>query len=347
MRAHTSISFIRQQSLLTKGGCLLNKPMQALKGRVVRCILFDLGGTLWTHADPSIWEQLETSANLRAVALLRKHVASQLPANLDDLALGQRLRQSFSHYVRHLVRGNPEIEPDGAVAAMETLHQWGIEGIDIAFGTAIFEALRMCIPESRPLFADTLSTLAALQQRGFLLGVVTNRIWGGLPFHEDLQTLGLHRYFDLHTIAVSGDLGVRKPHPAIFFHALNALNVAPEHAVMVGDSLSADISGAQRLGILTTWKPQPKSRAYIHTRLLTGKTSTSEQQEHLGLSTQSAAASTFASLPGKYITDDGYPLPPVQGRDYREKYLRGEIKPDLVIEHSRDLLDLFSEVGVQ
>src|SRR5260370_39281043 len=41
MRAHASISFIRQQSLLTKGGCLLNKPMQALEGRVVRCILFD------------------------------------------------------------------------------------------------------------------------------------------------------------------------------------------------------------------------------------------------------------------------------------------------------------------
>src|SRR5207245_2650515 len=163
-----------------KGGCLLNKPMQALKGRVVRCILFDLGGTLWTHADPSIWEQLETSANLRAVALLRKHVASQLPANLDDLALGQRLRHSFSHYV------------------------------------------------------------------------------------------------GLHAIAVAGDLSVTQPHPVILFHTLNTICVAPEYAVMVGDSLSADISGAQRLGILTTWKPQTKSRAYIHTRLLTGKTSTSE-----------------------------------------------------------------------
>ncbi len=335
---------------ILRGWHLLNKPIQALKGRIVRCILFDLGDTLWFRGDDNTWEQLEASANRRAGALLRKHVSSQLPANLDDLALGLRLRDAFNQYVRTLIRRNPEIEPQGPSAAMETLLQWGVEGIDIAFGDALFEALRIRIPESRPLFEDTLSSLAALQQRGFLLGVVTNRIWGGLPFQEDLHTLGLHNYFDLRTIAVSGDLGVRKPNPAIFFHALNALNVAPEDAVMVGDSLSTDVIGAQKLGVFAVWKPKPKVCEHINARLLATRATTNVyglQQAPLKPQKQQEELSSYDPLPGMHVTDDDYMLAEVQGGDYLEKYLTGEIMPDLIIEHLYELLDLFPRVGVQ
>lgn len=333
-----------------KGGHLPNKPIQALNRRVVRCILFDLGDTLWTRGDVKNWERLENSANQRAVALLREHVASQLPADLDDLELGFRLREAFNTYVRTNIRSNPEIEPKGPSAALETLLQWGIGGIDIAFGAAIFEALRVRIPESRPLFGDTLSTLAALQERGFRLGIVSNRIWGGQPFQEDLRILGLHKYFDLQSIAVSGDLGVRKPSPSIFLHALNALQIAPEDAVMVGDSLSADIVGAQRLGIFATWKPKRIVRERIHSRLLTTRPSThaySSQQAPAEAGMQSEMLLTDAPLPGMHITDDDFVLAQVQSRDYLDKYLSGEIIPDLIIEHCGELLDVFSKVGVQ
>jgi len=67
-----------------------------------------------------------------------------------------------------------------------------------------------------------------LQQRGFLLGVVTNRHYGGTPFAEDLQALGLLNYFERRHIAVSADLGMCKPNPAIFLHVLNALDVSPK-----------------------------------------------------------------------------------------------------------------------
>ncbi len=328
---------------------MLNNPKQALNGRAVRCILFDLGETLWFRGDAKNWESLETSANQRAVALLREHFASQLPANPDDLALGLRLREAFNQYVRTFIRRNPEIEPHGPSAAMETLLQWGIEGVDIEFGGAIFEALRIRIPESRPLFKDTLSTLAALQQRGFLLGVVTNRIWGGQPFQEDLQTLSLDNYFDLHQIAVSGDLGVRKPNPAIFLHALNELNVAPVNAVMVGDSLSADILGAQRLGIFAVWKPKPKVRERINTQLPTTRNSTNiydVAQTPLNPVIQSENISASELPLDMYVTGDDYMPAQVQSSDYLEKYLSGKIRPDLIIEHSCALLDLFTEVGL-
>ncbi len=136
-------------------------PNRPLKGRAIRCILFDLGDTLWFR-NRHTWEQLENAANQRAVTLLRECVASQLPASMDDEALGWRLRESFNKHVRAMIRSNPEIEPQGALAARDALIQYGIGGIDISLGAAIFEALRVRIPESRPLFDDTLSTLAAL-----------------------------------------------------------------------------------------------------------------------------------------------------------------------------------------
>jgi HAD superfamily hydrolase (TIGR01549 family) len=329
---------------------LPNKSEQARKGRAVRCILFDLGDTLWSRRDHDKWKQLEASANQRAVALLREQVASQLPGNLDDLALGLRLRESFNQYVRTLIHRNPEIEPNGPSAAIETLLQWGLKGIDTKFGAAIFEALRVRIPESRPLFEGTPQTLATLQKRGFLLGVVTNRIWGGEPFQQDMQTLGLFDYFDPPTIAVSGDLGVRKPKPAIFFHALNALKVEPQDAVMVGDSLSTDILGAQRLGIFAVWKPKPAVRERINAQCLTGSTSTNVyrvQQTPLESEILPDEIFTDHALPGMHVTDDDYMLAQVQRRDSLEKYLSGEIMPDLIIEHLHDLLDIFMEVGVQ
>lgn len=322
-------------------------PNKPLKERAIRCILFDLGDTLWFR-NQHTWERLENTANQRVVTLLRECVASQLPAGMDDVALGWRLRESFNKHVRAMIRSNPEIEPQGALAARDALIQYGIGGIDISLGAAIFEALRVRIPESRPLFDDTLSTLAALQQRGFLLGIVSNRIWGGQPFQEDLQTLGLHNYFDLRTIAVSGDLGVRKPNPAIFLHALDALNVSPGEAAMVGDALSTDIVGAQRLGIFATWKPKPRVRERINELLLAGGTSpTMQDAQHMPLESeiQSEETATLVPLPGMYVTDDDYMLAQMKSRDYLEQYLRGEIIPDLIIEHLGDLLDIFLEVG--
>lgn len=75
----------------------------------------------------------------------------------------------------------------------------------------------------------------------YRLGIVSN----GLAWEQErkIAPLGLDRYFDV--VAISSALGVRKPTPAIFEHALEALGVAPEQAVHVGDDLRADIGGAQ------------------------------------------------------------------------------------------------------
>jgi HAD superfamily hydrolase (TIGR01509 family) len=61
------------------------------------------------------------------------------------------------------------------------------------------------------------------------------------------ERLGLARYFDV--VVDSWHVGVTKPDPAIFLHTLERLGVAPAEAVMVGDSLKADVGGAIAVGI--------------------------------------------------------------------------------------------------
>jgi HAD superfamily hydrolase (TIGR01549 family) len=54
-------------------------------------------------------------------------------------------------------------------------------------------------------------------------------------------------------IVVSDEVGWRKPHPAIFAHALARLGVAPAQALFVGDRADIDVVGAQRAGMHAAW----------------------------------------------------------------------------------------------
>jgi len=67
-----------------------------------------------------------------------------------------------------------------------------------------------------------------------------------------IDRLGLGRYFEV--IAISSELGMAKPAPAIFEFALAGLGApAKRSALMVGDSLSSDIQGGRNAGIATCW----------------------------------------------------------------------------------------------
>lgn len=58
---------------------------------------------------------------------------------------------------------------------------------------------------------------------------------------------GLEKYFQ--NIVISELVGVLKPHPAIFHHALAKAVVSETEAVMIGDNLEADVNGAMKVGI--------------------------------------------------------------------------------------------------
>ncbi|OLZ11619.1 HAD family hydrolase [Sulfobacillus thermosulfidooxidans] len=92
-------------------------------------------------------------------------------------------------------------------------------------------------------------TLRALKQRGLKLAVVTNGQAAGQ--NQKIDTLGIRPYLD--AISISGEVGVKKPEPEIFHHALSILRVAPQDAVFVGDNPVMDIYGATRTGMQAIW----------------------------------------------------------------------------------------------
>jgi HAD superfamily hydrolase (TIGR01549 family) len=226
-------------------------------------------------------------------------------------------------------------EPDFVLATHRALLDLGFPSVNHEISAAIFEALRIRISESRTLFSDVLPTLAELQRRGFLLGVVTNRQYGGQVFLDDLRKLGLLEYFAPEHISISGDLSIRKPNPAIFLNTLDALHIALNEAVMVGDNLYADVGGAQSLNIFAVWKPKMALRA----RACAQAAGSDEAQPRNGASTTETT---------KPVLDNDYLLDFVHQHDtkyYQHTYHKPQ--PDLIIEHISDLLAVFPKAGKQ
>jgi FMN phosphatase YigB (HAD superfamily) len=102
---------------------------------------------------------------------------------------------------------------------------------------------------------------AVLQRLGasYHLGVVSN-FTGNLE--RCLEELGVRRYFNV--IADSGRVGVTKPDPRLFRHALDWPGLISQPGWMVGDNFDSDIRPAAALGLSTVWitpdgadSPQP------------------------------------------------------------------------------------------
>ena len=91
-----------------------------------------------------------------------------------------------------------------------------------------------------------------LHRRGYPLAVVSNGPVGSIP-----NVLGAHGILPLFRVcAVSQGLGVEKPDPRIFWHALDAIGILPEQVgrtVMVGNELAADVAGANGIGMISVW----------------------------------------------------------------------------------------------
>lgn len=183
--------------------------------RALRAVLLDLDGTL-----------LDTAPDLAAAAnaMLAEQGLAPLPAGV--------IRGFIGHGIAHLVEsclqssGNPL-----ACARLEPALR--------SFGA---HYARCNGRESRP-FPGVPEALARLRAASFGLACVTNK---ASAFTTPLlDKTGLAAYLD--AVVTADQAGARKPHPAPFLRACEALGVAPSEALVIGDSAN-DAEGARAAG---------------------------------------------------------------------------------------------------
>lgn len=102
------------------------------------------------------------------------------------------------------------------------------------------------LPNFNTLFEGTTEVLDYLAPK-YNLHIITNGF-------EEVQTKkmkssGILQYFD--QIITSESVGVKKPNPKIFHHAMKLADTSAANSIMIGDNFEADILGAKSVGMQT------------------------------------------------------------------------------------------------
>jgi len=193
----------------------------------IKAVLFDYGGTLdsdgltWLNRFSTLYREHGIDTGLEPFRRAFYDADDNLPARFDLRGLG--LERTL-------------------------LLQAGCVCKSLGQGEALAQdVVRSFLDSSRSFFRRNLPLLKELRSR-YRLGVVSN-FYGNLD--SILAGEGLLDLFDV--VSESEKVGVIKPEPGIFLHAVNAVGCAPNEALMVGDSIRRDMRGAEGLGMPHAW----------------------------------------------------------------------------------------------
>ncbi len=202
-------------------------------------VIFDLGSTLLEYENIP-WEKLNLDCFGRGYEFLKKQGLS-IPEEkvFRDRYIsvrGQyrdRANQTWQEYVitdaiGELLKLNGLTSPDG-------------------LADKFFEAFYEPVARQLSIFADSVSVLTELKKRGKKIGLISNTIFPAEYHLREMKNYGLLEHFDF-TI-FSSSFGWRKPHPAIFNHALEKISLPAEKTLYVGDRYIEDYMGPTQIGM--------------------------------------------------------------------------------------------------
>ncbi len=215
----------------------------------IRGVCFDLGSTL-LQFDGS-WDQNTIQSGIdQMIAVLEHHASfnhktftaqfitainkARAAREQDFLErrTGDLLQQVFTEHT------GKSLDQEIVVKAME----------------ALYAVSQQCWDEMPGMH----TVLDDLSQSGFRLGLISNAA-DAQDVHRLIDQFSIRSYFD--PILISAEHRHRKPHQKMFKLLLQAWKLPPESIVMVGDTLNADIAGAQQAGMHQIWLKRP-SRPY-------------------------------------------------------------------------------------
>lgn len=203
-------------------------------------ILFDLDDTLFQHSE---------SVAAGVLAHRRSHRGPL--ADADDAIEFARWQRLEEHHYHRYLSGEVDFLGQRRARARDFVAPYDL---DLATDDAADDWFNAYIVQYRRtwrLHSDSVPALDALAATlpGVRFGVITNAV---MAFQtQKLDAIGLSSRLE-HVIA-SGDLGVAKPDPRIFAHAVARFGVEASSAVYVGDRLETDAIGAASAGLIGVW----------------------------------------------------------------------------------------------
>jgi HAD superfamily hydrolase (TIGR01549 family) len=136
------------------------------------------------------------------------------------------------------------VTTDGVGRVLDLLEVRGDEAV-VTELVAHFES--GALESELALAPNVADTLTALKDRGVRLGIICDvGMTPSTALRKVLGEFGVMGLFDHHSF--SDDVGVYKPDPAIFAHALGGLGATPATAAHVGDLRRTDVAGALGAG---------------------------------------------------------------------------------------------------
>ena len=203
----------------------------------IQHILLDLGGT--PLPAPADWAPVYARADQMLTDKLREY-----DINLDNHIFRARLHEYYEQ------REQDFQETTYHFVLRELLKELGYAEVAESVLRSALDAMYSITQANWHLEHDALDTIQKLKSQNYQLGIFSNA-GDDKDVQELVESFGIRPYFDF--VLTSAACYYRKPHPRAFEIALAQWSIEPEEAVMVGDSLGADIYGAKNLNMQTIW----------------------------------------------------------------------------------------------
>lgn len=215
---------------------------------MIKGIVFDMGGTLLRYVRPGAgsWRELE-APGIRGVYRYLVDQGHPIASHEDEFveAMFARLAEGWEQSTGgHINLRAVDWIASGAADHAITLDEQALREAASLYARPMREGLTA--------MPGAVEMLAALDQEGYHIGLISNTIWPAELHIEDLAEAGILPYLD--HMDFSGELGCWKPNPRIFLHTLSKLEVAPQEAIFIGDNPREDIVGAQGVGMRAVWQ---------------------------------------------------------------------------------------------
>lgn len=209
--------------------------------QLLHAIFFDLGFTLIDFKG-DFYSVMEESYKVLANALVK--AGYDLPVNTFSVRFSQVITDYYRGRDIDMVERPVEDYLSGVMA------EFGFSHLPSQTARAVLEEMYRFTENYWEPADDAIETLTKLSARGYRLGLITNAA-NADNANRLIDRFGLRPFFEV--ILISSQEKMRKPDARIYTRGLTLLNLRPQNAMMVGDNPSADILGAQQVGMKAVW----------------------------------------------------------------------------------------------